>query len=437
VLEVHRQLKDTQTQMERSAAQYLVLGDVNLKTDYLAFAKQMKQIILIINRITSDEKFKLLSLEYQTALLSISNNSLPLSEPNNANANSNISALQEKFNTLTIIHEKMTARSNHLLEKHVTAIKNSASSVRDLMYKSLLIIPFTLVIAAIFMRLITSPLKLLAGRILRLQHGEFEEKIVLSGSPEFQEIATALENMRTRLHALELQKSSFIRHISHELKTPLAAIREGTELLYDHSVGELNTEQQEISEIIKSSVSRLQQHIEDLLDFNIVLDSTSLQDSESLLISESIAQVLIDRKLDLKRKNINVAMNLDKIIVLTNAKQLSVVIDNILSNAIKYSPEQEEITITTQLQKQDVVLDITDRGIGIAAEVQDKIFDAFYQSTPPSSAHIKGSGLGLTIVKELLLRLNGTIKISSNTDGIGAKISITLPRASIAKELIS
>jgi len=230
--------------------------------------------------------------------------------------------------------------------------------------------------------------------------------------------------------ALELQKSSFIRHISHELKTPLAAIREGTELLYDNSVGELNAEQQEISHIIKDSVFRLQKHIEDLLDFNIVLDSTSLQDSESMAIDEVISQVLAERKLDIKRKKIILNQTIGNVFIVSNRKQIAVILDNILSNAIKYSPDGGTIEISTALANQQLQILINDQGVGILPEEQDKIFDAFYQGTPPKNSAIKGSGLGLTIVKELLLRLNGNIElISPQGNQTGTHMKITLPRA--------
>ncbi|MFT6900027.1 MAG: two-component system sensor histidine kinase GlrK [Colwellia sp.] len=229
------------------------------------------------------------------------------------------------------LSEKIAEQNNNLLISQVEQIKESANDVIHDMLKSLMIIPFTLIIAAIFIFLITKPLKQLLKKIQHLAFGNFDSEVTFNGSPEMKEIADALEVMRNRLHALELQKSSFIRHISHELKTPLAAIREGTELLYDHSVGELNAEQQEISNIIRSSVTRLQRLIEDLLDFNILLDSTSLQDAETVELSLLVAQVLQQRSLDIKQKNLTVVYKSAAIKIKANRKQLSVILDNLLS----------------------------------------------------------------------------------------------------------
>ena len=276
----------------------------------------------------------------------------------------------------------------------------------------------SLLIAGVFIILITQPLKRLIVKIDRLQQGDFEQDGLLQGESvagflEVKEIDDALNSMRSRLHALELQKSSFIRHISHELKTPLAAIREGTELLYDNSVGSLNNDQQEITNIIRTSTTRLQRLIEELLDFNIVLDSTSLQDKEKINLPELIEQALNDRILDIKRKNITIEKNYDNIFVESNEKQLTVIIDNLLSNAIKYSPEYGMIQIFAAIDNHQLVFSVTDQGEGIKADQQSKIYDAFYQGTPAKDYNIKSSGLGLTIVKELLMRLNGDITLLS------------------------
>ncbi len=283
-------------------------------------------------------------------------------------------------------------------------------------------------VAFIFIVLITKPLKRLIEKIQHLEQGNFEQEITFEGTIEVKEIAEALETMRKRLHSLELQKSSFIRHISHELKTPLAAIREGTELIYDNSVGSLNDEQQEICHIIKDSVNRLQRLIEDLLDFNIVLDSTSLQSAERINLNLLINAVIGQRKQEIKRKNLTIENSSDTLFLYCNAKQLSVVVENLLSNAIKYSPQNASIVIEYTIFESQLSLAIADQGPGISDELKDKVFDAFYQGPPAKDSQIKGSGLGLTIVKELLMRLNGNILMTNNSAATnGTCITIQLP----------
>lgn len=343
--------------------------------------------------------------------------------------------LRSEFIELNNQSQKISNRSNQLIEHAVITIEGNAQSTSNKLFTSLLAIPFTMAIALIFIVLIIKPLKRLIERIHRLEQGDFKDKIYATDKTqllEIGEISEALERMRMRLHALELQKSSFIRHISHELKTPLAAIREGTELLYDHSVGELNAGQQEITLIIRQSVVKLQTLIESLLDFNIVLDSTSLQDSQPHTMTSLIEQVLADRKLDIMRKNITVDQQIPAIEINCNGKQFQVVIDNILSNAIKFSPVNSAITLRAVETHGQLVVSVSDNGPGISAQAKEYIFDAFYQGIPPDSDEIKGSGLGLTIVQELLMRMGGTIELISPIDNsIGCCFVITLPNASM------
>jgi len=435
LLDNQQLLKSHQIKMERNASQYLVLRDPVLAENYIKLSQQIFLITQKLIDVSTDKDLQQLAHQYTTTVMNLVDVTIPTAEQMPQSTANITQPIQNDFNKLTDIYEKITFRSNNLNTQYINQIKRDAQNTRDFMIQSLIIIPISLCIAVLFIFLITTPLKLLTQSILRLQKGQFDQTIQLTGSPEIQEIAHALENMRTRLHALELQKSSFIRHISHELKTPLAAIREGTELLYDNSVGTLNNEQQEISLIIKDSVFRLQQHIEDLLDFNIVLDSTSLQDSEEILIDDVIYQIMFEQKLNIKRNNIQLEITPSHIQLISNRKQVAVIIDNLLSNAIKYSPENGLVVITTALVEEHLQLTVSDQGIGISDENHEKIFDAFYQGPPPENSSLKGSGLGLTIVKELTLRLNGSVKLHpNNQQQCGTKITITLPRAFEFKE---
>jgi len=420
-----KQLNELLVKMERYASQSIVLKSKELTHNYFVEEEKLLNIInkYLVNN--SDKSLKETSKQFLNEIHII--NQL-LSEDNEQTLY--LTQLQDQFKLLVKTYNRINQRSNELIYNQAKEVKTSAKLVRQTMLNSLVIIPITVLIAIFFIILITKPLKKLIAEIQQLEQGNFEHQIALNSSPEVNEIVDALEVMRTRLHALELQKSSFIRHISHELKTPLAAIREGTELLYDNSVGALNPDQQEISDIVRSSVTRLQRLIEDLLDFNIVLDSTSLQDSEKLHVTQLINSVLNERKLDIKRKELNLHTSLDNIAIYSNAKQLTVILDNLLSNAIKYSPTSSKLSVTSSIEQGQLTITITDEGIGLRKEDIAHIFDAFYQGPAPQGNEIKGSGLGLTIVKELLMRINGNINVTSSTNKpSGTTFTLILPRA--------
>ncbi|MCW8833866.1 MAG: ATP-binding protein [Colwellia sp.] len=423
LINTNQKVSNTLKKMERYASQYLVLQDKELLDKYAI----EQQVLLAANEQLNqhdDSEIKRLSEQFSEAIRhvdeSITTPAQDLLNPNGQVASISLEALQKQFKRLISINDQINKRSNKLINQQAQEIKDATAQVSHTLLKSLLIIPVSLLIAGLFIMLITKPLKQLIIKIQHLQQGNFQHEAdaqekPVAGFVEIKEINDALNTMRSRLHALELQKSSFIRHISHELKTPLAAIREGTELLYDNSVGELNNSQLEVTKIIRESTTRLQRLIEELLDFNIVLDSTSLQDKETINLSALIEQVLSDRTLDIKRKHLSIEKDYASITIESNAKQLNVIIDNLLSNAIKYSPEYGVIKISAVLNEQQLAFSVVDQGEGIKTEQQPKVFDAFYQGTPPKDSTIKSSGLGLTIVKELLMRLNGTISLHSQT----------------------
>lgn len=422
---VNRELNENQLKLERYASQYIVLKDVELKVDYLALEEEILALVNLDLAVYKDDELTKFSQNFSSIIAIVHELiSTKIIDDNT------LEIIQNHFVALTDVSRRIHLRSDKLINNQAEKINKIAKQVSDTILISLLIIPITLIIAGVFIYLITSPLKVLIAKIQSLEQGDFDKEIKLRGSPEIREIADALEIMRLRLHALELQKSSFIRHISHELKTPLAAIREGTELLYDNSVGKLNNEQQEICYIIKDSVNRLQRLIEDLLNFNIVLDSTSLQDSEKITLQPLLENVLSDHKLDIKRKKLKITQANEDVVIYSNAKQLKVVLDNILSNAIKYSSDHGTISIYSEFKNTQLQLSIVDNGPGINFDIKDKIFDAFYQGPAPEDSQIKGSGLGLTIVKELLMRLNGEISIESDQlNNKSTRVQITLPRA--------
>lgn len=424
LINTNQKINNTLKKMERYASQYLVLQDNELKDNYII----EQQILQATNEKLhqfDDSAIKKLSEQFSISILQVHQSimipSITTSNIDSVAAVTSLEELQNQFKRLININEEIDTRSREFISQQAQGIKDATERVSHTLLQSLFIIPISLLIAGIFIILITQPLKRLILKIGRLQQGNFEQDTNLpadyvAGFLEIKEINDALNRMRSRLHALELQKSSFIRHISHELKTPLAAIREGTELIYDNSVGPLNTDQQEITKIIRNSTTRLQRLIEELLDFNIVLDSTSLQDKETINLSELIEQVLNDRILDIKRKNIRIEKDYINITIESNVKQLNVIIDNLLSNAIKYSPENGVVKIAAIMSDYQLVFSVSDQGDGIEDYQQAKVFDAFYQGTPAKDYNIKSSGLGLTIVKELLMRLNGDITLISQTE---------------------
>lgn len=425
LIESNTQIASTLERMERFASQYIVLQDNDLKQQYFQQAQHLDSLLTQYRIENSDKRLQSLSQKFLKTVETVNQIS-----QDDTQHRFTLEKIQKYFKELALTNQTINIRSNELITLHAKEIRDAANHINYMMLRSLLVIPFTIFIALFFVFLITTPLKNLISNIKNIERGKFANKVDFEGAEEVEEIALALEVMRARLHALELQKSSFIRHISHELKTPLAAIREGAELLFDHSVGDLNQDQTEVTVIIRKSVNRLQQLIEDLLNFNIVLDSTSLQDLEKIELSSLLSKVITDWKLDLKRKKLSVTSSGDAIGLTGNYKQISVIFDNLISNAIKYSPIGGSIDIHYQLKGSQVTITVKDSGSGFVEKDLNKVFSAFYQSRLPEDKSIKGSGLGLTIVKELLMRHQGDISLkNAKKPAVGAIAEVTLPKA--------
>jgi len=234
-----------------------------------------------------------------------------------------------------------------------------------------------------------------------------------------------LDWLRERLVTLEAQKTRFLQHISHELKTPLTALREGSDLLSSGVVGNLNAEQREIARILQENSIELRKLIEGLLNYSAVHAQTSYLDARIVPLNDLVRRVLNDRKLAIVARGIRIELDTENVAAYCDEDKIRVVLDNLLSNAIKFSPEKGLISFRLYKDRGDAVFEVADEGPGIPEPEREKVFEAFYRGTDVPVAAIKGSGLGLSIVKEYVQLHRGQVEI---LDGPGAHFRIRFPR---------
>jgi two-component system sensor histidine kinase GlrK len=142
-------------------------------------------------------------------------------------------------------------------------------------------------------------------------------------------------------------------------------------------------------------------------------------------LRDVVRRVVNDRKLPIVAKGIRIELNLDPVTAYCDEEKMRIILDNLLSNAIKYSPEKGLISFKLYQDRGDAVFEVLDEGPGIPPHEREKIFEAFYRGTDVPVAAIKGSGLGLSIVKEYVLLHKGAIEV---LDGPGAHFRIRFPR---------
>ncbi len=245
---------------------------------------------------------------------------------------------------------------------------------------------------------------------------------------EGQHIASViiLKNI-TPFKELDVAKTNFIATISHELKTPLSSSDFSLKLLEDERIGALNEEQKELVKNLKSDNQRLLKIISELLDLSQV-ESGKIQLNIEAVAPDAIVQKAVEAVANnAQQKNIQLiqAVSTNLPFVKADMEKTSWILVNLLTNAIKYTPENEFIYIDVKENNNELIFSITDTGNGIPAEYLTKLFDRFYQVPGTAS---KGTGLGLSIGKEFMEAQSGTISVESEL-GKGSRFYFNLPKA--------
>jgi PAS domain S-box-containing protein len=245
---------------------------------------------------------------------------------------------------------------------------------------------------------------------------------------ELQCRADELSEALTQLQELDRLKSEFMQNVSHELRTPLALIRGYTEWLIDHEFEQLPPQQQEMLKLVKRQTHILSDMVEDIS--LTLLSQTHPLHKEPVAFEKLIRLVVEDYRLMVRDAGLTlrteIAPELPPVAGLST--YLRRLLDNLLSNAVKFTPAGGAITIGARQQGDNVVVEVSDTGIGIPPNQQRRIFDRFYQVNGGSNRRYGGMGLGLALVKEIVEAHQGTVSVASEI-GKGSTFTVTLPLA--------
>jgi two-component system, NtrC family, sensor histidine kinase GlrK len=339
----------------------------------------------------------------------------------------NMSALSRKFTELSALVDKVSQQSNAQIDEEVAALEQQTQHARRrLAQQAALLVP--LLILAIFALTITvgKPLRQLDRAISELGQGTFTNQIAVSGPHDLERLGGQLEWLRQRLLDLAHERNRFLRHMSHELKTPLANIREGTELLMDGAVGELDSNQREVAGILRDNGIKLQRMIENLLSFSAWQTSSIGLDSSEFRLRPLVKQVLENQQLTLLSQRVRLDVRVDDVTIVADRSKIRLILENLVSNAVKYSPKGGTIHLKARTSGTQFVLDVADNGPGIPTEDREHVFEAFYTGRAAKSTAVKGTGIGLSVVLEFVSAHGGTIEIIDG-EYPGAHFRITMP----------
>jgi signal transduction histidine kinase len=228
----------------------------------------------------------------------------------------------------------------------------------------------------------------------------------------------------TDLKELDRIKTELVATVSHDLRSPLTSIKGFADLL--PMVGELNAQQQSFLHKIQRGVESVTEMVSDLLDLGRI-EAEARMEREACDLEAIAARAVsgLRNAAELKEQTLDLTFESDLPPVLGNPMRLGQVINNLVGNAIKYTPEKGHIAVSATAQNGQVIVSIKDDGIGIPADDLPHIFEKFYRVKSPETDDIIGSGLGLSLVKSIIEKHGGRIWVRSQA-GVGSEFTIVL-----------
>ena len=276
--------------------------------------------------------------------------------------------------------------------------------------------------------MVERPVKQIMAALDQVMQGDFSVRIApvkeFAGETGFNEIIQAINKMTAELQGTETLRTDFIANVSHELKTPLAVMGNYATMLQQPGISEEN--RVEYAKAISHSSRRLAGLITNILKLNKLENQQIFPKHEEYDLSGQLCENLLQFEDAWERKNLNIETQIeDSICIRSDPELLSLVWNNLISNAVKFTPDGGTIGVSLEADKIHAVISIRDTGCGISPETGKHIFEKFYQGD--TSHATQGNGLGLALVKRVVDILSGEISVRS-IPGQGSTFSVKIRR---------
>ena len=313
--------------------------------------------------------------------------------------------------------------------KSVSVIKDAASDMSVMVFGltiPAIIIGFLLIY--FFTRTIVKPLLDMKDAAKIIADGNFDKRIEYSANDEIDQLAESFNNMAESLEENEKTQREFIANISHDLRSPLTSIQGFIGAIADGTIPP--EKQQRYFNIIQEETGRLTKLANDMLDLSRAEAGATVIEKCDFDINDLIRDSLDSMEPRLKKKNIETkAVFVDEVTeVNADPNKIQRVIQNLLDNAIKFTPDGGEIKVETTLKGNKVLVSVKDSGIGIKEDEKRKVFERFFKADSSRGLDKTGVGLGLSIVKEFIKAHGETIEVKSE-EGKGTEFIFTLEKS--------
>ena len=304
------------------------------------------------------------------------------------------------------------------IDAEVAQLQQTSEQARQLsLFSSFALLPLTALLAFGMSLAVARPLRRLGAAIRRLGEAHYDEPVAVRYPREIAELAEHLDWLRRRSLKLEKDKDLFLRSVSHELKTPLASLREGADLLGDGSLGQLQPAQSEVVQILRESSRELESLIGNLLAFAEWRDERRDAAPEAFELKPMLDSIAAAHRLLMKKRGVTTQFDLRQPQLLGQKARLREALDNLVGNALKYAPDGSSIEISAWMEHGRYHIAVRDHGRGVSAADQDKIFEPFYRGQDSEQAGIRGTGIGLSIVQETMRAHAGTVEVKNAQPG--------------------
>jgi len=411
-----QQLAERTVDMERSARQFLVLEDPVLLA---RFGQAHQESLAALRRIAA------LGTPGTAPLVADWTDAADAAATALA-SRAGVPPTLEALGRLPPLNERLATEIRAHLDREAQGLRDQLVTNRNrLAWHLVAAIVSASVLAAITGWWVLRPLSRVERAIEALGESRFDQPVVIDGPADLRRLGRRLDWLRVRLADLESNRARVLRHVSHELKTPLASLREGIALLEDGVVGGLNGQQRTVVGILQHNTRALQERIEGLLGYNsAVFDARSLK-RRPVSLRPLLEAVIAEQQLSIQTRDLAVRIAGEAPTISADADKLRIVFANLVANAISFSPTGGVIRFEFAMQRSRVCIECIDEGPGVPPDEAQRIFEPFFQGSRQPAVARKGSGLGLSIVREFITAHGGRIELLPSTSG--AHFHIELP----------
>jgi two-component system sensor histidine kinase GlrK len=408
--------------MERSARQYLVLDDPAMRERFDAASRDAFDALA---RLQQNQLPASMAQTWRTTADAIA---ARLGGPRNT-ARKREQDLTDAFRELAVSNGDIAEQMQRVSQSGNESLRTELEAGRRQLGRQVLgAIALAVLMAMAFGVWLSRPLKRLEEAIVGLGANRFDQPIEIRGPADVRQLGRSLDALRIRLAEIDADKARFLRHVSHELKTPLSALREGVAVLEDGVTGDLSPSQRDVARILRHNTNALQSQIEDLLRFNAAVFEARQLQRRRVELGALIDRVVDDQRLQAQARQLHVVVTGQPVWSEVDPDKLATALGNLLSNAIRFSPLGGTIEFALSQQDHVVRVQIADAGPGVAGADRDRVFEPFYRGERQPRGVSRGSGIGLSIVHEYIAAHGGRVELLPN--GPGARFHIELPYAS-------